>query len=62
MSTKFIKQPGYFGDSNISQQLVEGCYDIPEEIDDATALILEEIGKVRVQLTNVEVVIRISPE
>ena len=32
-SSKLIEQFGYLGDSDIAQQLVEGRYDIPEELD-----------------------------
>ena len=54
-SSKLIEQLGYLGDSDVVQQLVEGCYDIPEELDDATTLILEEIARVSVKLTNGEI-------
>ena len=37
--------------------MIEGSFQIPDEIDDAKALILEEIGKIGVQLTNGEVTI-----
>jgi len=59
--TKLIKQLGYLGDSEIAKQLIEGHLQIPDEIDDATALILEEIGKIGI-LTNREVTIDITPE
>ena len=61
-SSMLIEQLGYLGDSEIAQQLVEGRYDIPNELDDATALILQEIGRVGIQLTNGEVTIKITPE
>ncbi len=41
---------------------MEGRFDIPEEINNATELILEEIGKIGVQLTNGEVTINITLE
>ena len=44
--TSLIEQLGYLGDSAIAQQIIEGSYDIPDEVDDATALILEEIGRI----------------
>ena len=42
--TTLVEQLGYLGDSSIAQQIIEGSYDIPDEVDDATALVLEEIG------------------
>ena len=49
-STKLIEQLGYLADSDIAQQIVEGSFEIPDELDDDTALILEEIGRIGVQL------------
>ena len=60
--TKLIDQLGYLGDSKISQQIIEGTYDVPDKIDNATALILEEINKIGTQLKNGEVVIEITKE
>jgi len=61
-STKLIEQLGYLGDSEIAKQLIEGRYEIPDELDDATALLLQEIGRVGVQLTNGDITITITPE
>ena len=61
-STKLIEQLGYLADSDIAQQIVEGSFEIPDELDDATALILEEIGRIGVQLSNGEVTIEITAE
>ena len=61
-STKRIDQLGYWGDSEIANQLVEGTYKIPDEVDDATALILEEIGRIGVKLSDGEVTVTIPPE
>ena len=41
---------------------MEGTYDIPDEVDDATALILEEIGRIGVKLSDGEVTVTITPE
>ena len=60
--TQLIHQLGYLGDSTIAQQIIEGTYDIPEEVDDATAMILTEIGKIGVHLTNGDTTITITPE
>ena len=50
--TKLIDQLGYLGDSDIAQQIVEGRFEIPDEIDDAKALILKETGNIGVKLSN----------
>ena len=61
-STKLIEQLGYLADSDIAQQIVEGSFEIPDELDDATALIPDEIGQIGVQLSNGEVTIKITAE
>jgi hypothetical protein len=60
--TKLIDQLGYLGDSGIAQQIVEGRFEIPDEVDDATALILEEIGNIGVKLLNGDITIDITKE
>ena len=60
--TKLVKQLGYLTDTEIAQQLIEGTYDIPDEVDDATTLILEEIGRIGMQMTNGDITVTISPE
>ena len=37
-------------------------FDIPDEVDDATAMILEEIGEIGIQLTNGEITVEITKE
>ncbi len=61
-STMLIEQLGYLADSDIAKQIIEGSFDIPDEVDDSTALILEEIGRIGVRLSNGEIDIEISPE
>ena len=61
-STRLIYQLGYLGDSEIATQIVKGTYEIPDEVDDATALILEEIGRIGVDLTNGDKTMSITPE
>ena len=58
--TKLIDQLGYLGASDIAQQIVKGTFDIPDEINDATALILKEIGQIGVKLSNGEITIEIT--
>lgn len=60
--TLLIDQLGYLGDSEIAQQLAEGSFKIPDEISDATALILEKIGRIGMQMTNGDVTITITQE
>ena len=52
--TTLIDQLGYLGDSEIARQIIEATYDIPDEVDDVTALILEEIGRIGVKLSPTE--------
>ena len=60
--TKLIDQLDYLGDSDIEQQLVEGSFEIPDEVDDVTALILEEIGNIGLKLLNGDIAIVITKE
>jgi len=61
-STKLIEQLGCLVDIDIAKQIVEGSIEIPHVVDDTTALILDETGKMGVRLTNREVTIVISKE
>ncbi len=60
--TMLINQLGYLADTDIAKQLVEGSYEIPDEVDDVTALLLEEIGRIGIQMTNGDISVTISPE
>lgn len=60
--TQLIHQLGYLCDSDIAQQIIEGTYKIPDEVDVATAMVLTEIGKIGVQLTNRDTTIMITPD
>ena len=61
-STDLLEKLGNFAETEIAQQIVEGTFDIPDEIEKATAEILEEIGSMEIQLTNGSVSIDITPE
>jgi len=61
-STDLSSKLGNLADTEIAQQIIEGTFDIPEEIDEATAEILEEIGSMGIEMTNGSVSITISPE
>ena len=61
-STRLIEQLGYLGDSAIAEQIIEGKYDIPDTLDDATAMLVQEIGRIGIMLTNGDITITITPE
>ena len=44
----------YLADEEIAYEIITGTYEIPEELDTATKLILEEIGKMGVRMLNGE--------
>ena len=60
--TRLLEQLGYLADTEVSQQIIEGTFKIPDEIDNATALMLEEIRRIRVHMTNGEIMQTITPE
>ena len=60
--TTLIDQLGHLANTDIAKQIVEGSFDIPDEVDDSIALILEEIGKIGVKMTNGDAMITITPE
>ena len=61
-STDLLSKLGNLAHTEIAQQIIEGTFDIPEEIDEATAEILEDIGSMGIRMTNGSVSIPISPE
>ena len=60
--TRLLEQLGYLADTEVAQQIIEGTFEIPDDIDDATALVLEEIGRIGVQMTSGEITLSITPE
>jgi hypothetical protein len=63
MTTLLGKQLQYLFDESLAQAIITGTYKIPSDIDPATKLILEEIGKLGVKLVNEEgTEIIITPE
>jgi hypothetical protein len=48
------KQLQYLSDKSLARAIITGTYKIPSDIDPATKLILEEIGKLGVKLVNEE--------
>jgi hypothetical protein len=42
----------YLEDEDIARQIITGTYDIPAEIDEATKMILREIGRMGVRIVN----------
>lgn len=53
---------GYLTDSEIAQQIVECRYTVADDVNDATALIINYICRLGVQLTSGDLKIDISPE
>ena len=53
----------YLSDKEVARSIIEGTYDIPTDLDNATKLILEEIGRIGMKIRNEEEQeIVISPE
>ena len=44
----------YLSDKELARSIIEGTYHIPTDLDDATKLILEEIGKIGMKMRNEE--------
>ena len=44
----------YLSDKEVARSTTEGTYNIPTDLDDATKLILEEIGKMGMKIRNEE--------
>ena len=44
----------YLSDKEVARSIIEGTYDIPTDLDNATKLILEEIGKMGMKIWNNE--------
>ena len=61
-STDLIHQLGHLADTDIAKQIVEGDFECPEELDEATIAVLEEIGSMGVELSNGEICVVITPE
>ncbi len=54
MTTLLGEQLQYLSNKSLAQAIITGTYEIPSDIDPATKLILEEIGKLGVKLVNKE--------
>jgi hypothetical protein len=54
------KQLGYLADTETAQRILDGSFQPGVEVDDATALLLEEIGRLGCMLTNGEMIIEIT--
>ena len=61
-SSDLIHHLGHLADTDVAKKIVEGNFDFPEELDEATVAVLEEIGRIGVELTNGVISIVISPE
>jgi hypothetical protein len=54
MTTLLGERLRYFSDETLAHSIIMGTYDILSDMDPATKLILEEIGKLGVKLVNGE--------
>jgi hypothetical protein len=54
------EQLGYLADTETAQRILDGSFQPGVEVDDATALLLEEIGRLGCMLTNGETIIEIT--
>ncbi len=54
MTTLLGEQLQYLSDKELAKSIITGMYEIPSDIDPATNLILEEIGRLGVKLVNGE--------
>jgi hypothetical protein len=53
-TSSLAKKLGYLSDTDIARQILDGTYDIPDDVDDATALVLEEIARIGLTLQSGE--------
>ena len=51
-SSSLAYQLGYLSDTEVAKQILEGTYEIPDDIDDATALILDEIARIGMEIVS----------
>ncbi len=54
MNTLLGERLRYLSNKTLSRSIIMGTYDIPSDMDPATKLILEEIGKLGVKIVNGE--------
>jgi hypothetical protein len=52
MKTLLGERLRYLSDESLARSIIMGTYDIPSDMDPATKLILEEIGKLGVKIVN----------
>ena len=50
--TTLAKKLGFLSDTEIAAQLLDGTFEIPDEVDDATEVLLNEIARLGIQLVN----------
>jgi hypothetical protein len=63
MSTLLGERLCYLSDKETARQIITGTYDIPDKLNRATEMILEEIGRMGVRIVNEEgAEIEITPE
>jgi hypothetical protein len=52
MNTLLGERLRYLSDESLARSIITGTYDIPTDMDPATKLILEEIGKLGMKIVN----------
>ena len=55
-TTELMKQIGYLANSKIAEQILNGTFITPSDLDDATALVLEDIGRIGMQVRHGETI------
>ena len=60
--TKEIKKLGYLANSEIAEQILNGTFIISSDLDNATALVLEEIGHIGMQVSHGKTIITVSAD
>ncbi len=58
----FFEEVGHLADSPVSQQILEGTYKYPQDLDPATRLLFEEAAHTYVSLSPQEIAIYVTPE
>ena len=58
----FFEEVGHLADGPVSQQILEGTYEYPQDLDPATRLIFEEAARTYASLFLQEVAIYVTPE
>jgi hypothetical protein len=58
----FFEEVGHLADGPVSQQILEGTYEYPQDLDPATRLLFEEAAHTYASLSPQEIAIYVTPE